>query len=37
MGADLYPELDSGRCIVTRMEPDEPWKGEAFIARTLDT
>lgn len=23
-------------CIVTRMKPDEPWKGEAFIARTKE-
>lgn len=23
-------------CIVTRMKPDEPWKGEVFIARTYE-
>ncbi len=34
--ADLLTRGEIDGCIVTRMKPDEPWKGEAFIARTLD-
>jgi coenzyme F420 hydrogenase subunit beta len=32
--ADLLEHKVVDGCIVTRMKPDQPWRGEAFIART---
>jgi len=35
IAADLFAQGEIDGCVVTRMRPNKPWKGEAFVARDL--